>query len=619
MGRPVTSRLWLTAAVLLLAGLWLGARSFDVNLMLACQNSQWPGFEHCADQGALPPGSGASEGVVEVPPEQATQVWQQVRTDVQRLRERIARNPGDAWAVSELARYADLPAETLGVDSERLLAAATQVAPQHALVQEQLARRALERSDWAAAVPALVRLSRHHATRKPPAPWPACWRPPAGPHPDGRAAPGPATDPRWFEAALRTLPGLKLPVAPSLPLVADLALAGELKAPVGLLVIRQLKAEGLWLDAHAIWQRLWNRPVPLLFNGDFELAFVRDGFDWVLADDNPQRTGVKAERIGQGERGQVMRLQFNSRPLRTPLLRQDMFVPAGHYRLEGEHRSLDLRSSGGLAWVLSCANGGRELTRSEPLTQTGRDWRDDAPGRDSAGRLPGRVAVPLTPGRLRGTHRPAGRGLAGQPEAVAAPGGNGTGQPGGGPVIDLHSHILPGIDDGAPTLEVSLEMARIAVADGIHTMACTPHIYPGMYMNDGPGIERARAALQAELDRAGIALRLVTGADVHLVPGLLPQIRAGQVPTLNGSRYLLLEPSHTVAPPRFEDSVFNLVASGYTPVITHPERLTWVEDHYPVFRRLVQQGAWMQVTAGALTGVFGKRPGTGASVFWPKA
>ncbi|MEZ5645288.1 MAG: CpsB/CapC family capsule biosynthesis tyrosine phosphatase [Burkholderiaceae bacterium] len=174
-------------------------------------------------------------------------------------------------------------------------------------------------------------------------------------------------------------------------------------------------------------------------------------------------------------------------------------------------------------------------------------------------------------------------------------------------MIDLHSHILPGIDDGAPTLDVSLEMARIAVADGIHTMACTPHIYPGMYMNDGPGIELARQALQASLDQAGIGLRLVTGADVHLVPDLLPQIRSGQVPTINRSRYLLLEPSHTVAPPRFEDSVFNLVVSGYTPVITHPERLTWIDSHYPVFRRLVEQGAWMQLTAGALTGVFGKR------------
>jgi protein-tyrosine phosphatase len=174
-------------------------------------------------------------------------------------------------------------------------------------------------------------------------------------------------------------------------------------------------------------------------------------------------------------------------------------------------------------------------------------------------------------------------------------------------MIDLHSHILPGIDDGARTLNVSLEMATIAVDDGIHTMACTPHIYPGMYMNDGPGIEQKRAALQAELDQRGIALQLVTGADVHLVPGLLEHLRSGKVPTLNGSRYLLLEPSHTTPPPRFEDAVFTLVAAGYTPIITHPERLTWVEGHYPVFLRLIEQGAWMQITAGALTGTFGRR------------
>lgn len=174
-------------------------------------------------------------------------------------------------------------------------------------------------------------------------------------------------------------------------------------------------------------------------------------------------------------------------------------------------------------------------------------------------------------------------------------------------MIDLHSHILPGIDDGAPTLDVALEMAAIAVADGIHTMACTPHIYPGMYMNDGPGIERARQALQDTLDQRGLALRLVTGADVHLVPGLLADVRSGAVPTLHGSNYLLLEPSHTTPPPRFEESVFSFVAAGYTPVITHPERLTWVENHYPVFLRLIEQGAWMQVTAGALTGAFGKR------------
>jgi protein-tyrosine phosphatase len=174
-------------------------------------------------------------------------------------------------------------------------------------------------------------------------------------------------------------------------------------------------------------------------------------------------------------------------------------------------------------------------------------------------------------------------------------------------MIDLHCHILPGIDDGATDLAMSLEMARIAVDDGIRTMACTPHIYPGMYDNDAPGIRRAIASLQAELDAAGLPLKLVEGADVHLDPDLVVGIRADRIPTLAGSRYLLLEPPHHVAPPRFEASVFTLMAAGYVPVITHPERLKWIEHDFDVFVRLVERGVWMQVTAGALTGRFGKR------------
>lgn len=174
-------------------------------------------------------------------------------------------------------------------------------------------------------------------------------------------------------------------------------------------------------------------------------------------------------------------------------------------------------------------------------------------------------------------------------------------------MIDLHCHILPGIDDGSKSLEMSLAMARIAVDDGITLMACTPHIYPGLYLNNAVGIAAARDALQGSLDQHDIPLKLTTGADVHLVPGLLEGLRAGTVPCLHNTRYLLLEPSHHVAPPRFAESVFQLVAAGYVPVITHPERLTWVEDNFQVFVDLTRQGAWMQVTAGALTGLFGPR------------
>jgi protein-tyrosine phosphatase len=174
-------------------------------------------------------------------------------------------------------------------------------------------------------------------------------------------------------------------------------------------------------------------------------------------------------------------------------------------------------------------------------------------------------------------------------------------------MIDLHCHLLPGIDDGAKHIGITVEMAQIAVADGIHTMACTPHIYPGMYMNDTAGIRQMMIRVQAELDGRGIPLKLVIGADVHLVPRLVEGIRMDLVPTLNGTRYLLLEPSHTTPPPGFEEQIYNLIASGYVPVITHPERLLWVGEYYQAFMRLIRMGAWMQITAGSLTGLFGPK------------
>lgn len=176
-------------------------------------------------------------------------------------------------------------------------------------------------------------------------------------------------------------------------------------------------------------------------------------------------------------------------------------------------------------------------------------------------------------------------------------------------MIDLHCHILPGIDDGAPDLAVALAMARCAVADGITVTACTPHIYPGLYENTKDSIRAAMDSFQGVLADEGIPLRLVEGADTHLAPDLAGQIKAGKIPTLNGSRYFLFEPPHHVAPPRLQDTVFHLLAAGFIPIITHPERLTWLNDaQYSLFQAMAHSGAWMQITAGSLTGRFGKRP-----------
>lgn len=175
-------------------------------------------------------------------------------------------------------------------------------------------------------------------------------------------------------------------------------------------------------------------------------------------------------------------------------------------------------------------------------------------------------------------------------------------------MIDLHCHMLPGIDDGAADLATALSMARIAADDGIRTLACTPHIYPGLFENDQDGIAKAVSELQRALDAANIDLRLTMGADTHLVPEVLDGLRGGRIPTLAGTRYFLLEPAHHVAPPQFAESVFVLQAAGYMPVITHPERLSWIEGHYAVFQALAKQGVWMQITAGSLSGRFGKVP-----------
>jgi protein-tyrosine phosphatase len=175
-------------------------------------------------------------------------------------------------------------------------------------------------------------------------------------------------------------------------------------------------------------------------------------------------------------------------------------------------------------------------------------------------------------------------------------------------MIDLHSHILPGVDDGAATIETSLDMARMAVEDGIQVMACTPHFLPGVYDNEAGDIRYRIDHLARELRNAGINLQVVVGADAHIRPDFLECLRANRILTLNDSRYVLFEPPHDILPQRLDDLLHNIMMSGYVPILTHPERLRWIEKNYELVRGLAQSGVWMQITAGSLTGRFGKRP-----------
>lgn len=175
----------------------------------------------------------------------------------------------------------------------------------------------------------------------------------------------------------------------------------------------------------------------------------------------------------------------------------------------------------------------------------------------------------------------------------------------GNVMLDLHCHLLPGIDDGASSLEASLAMARALADDGATIVACTPHILPGVFHNTGPQIKAAVKSLQGSLSEAGITLYLVSGADNHMVPDFVSGLRSGHLLPLGDSRYVLVEPPHHVAPNHLEKFFFDLQLAGYVPILTHPERLAWIKSHYAAIERLARAGVWMQITSGSLSGRFG--------------
>jgi protein-tyrosine phosphatase len=180
-------------------------------------------------------------------------------------------------------------------------------------------------------------------------------------------------------------------------------------------------------------------------------------------------------------------------------------------------------------------------------------------------------------------------------------------------VIDLHAHILPGIDDGPRTLEESLEMARIAVAEGITTMVATPHLFRRRSMDlhdfiDPDDLRRAVRRFNENLGEAEIGLTVVPGCEIPLFPDIIKFIDDKRVVTINdGQRYICLEMPDSVIPPATDNIIFELSSRGITPIITHPERNLIFYQMPDKLRRFISLGCLAQITARSLTRGFGWR------------
>ena len=171
-------------------------------------------------------------------------------------------------------------------------------------------------------------------------------------------------------------------------------------------------------------------------------------------------------------------------------------------------------------------------------------------------------------------------------------------------MIDLHTHILPGLDHGPSSWDEALNMARIAVGDGIVALAATPHVN-FQFRSDGERIRSAAAEFRERLSGEGIELEILVGGDYHLTPELLDDMDGILTLGENG-RYFLLEFPEMVIPPHSLNILKVFLDRGLTTVITHPERNHHLIRQQKQPREMIEMGCVVQITAGSLTGLFGE-------------
>lgn len=171
-------------------------------------------------------------------------------------------------------------------------------------------------------------------------------------------------------------------------------------------------------------------------------------------------------------------------------------------------------------------------------------------------------------------------------------------------MIDLHSHILPELDDGSQSLEESLAMARLAVRSGVTVMVATPHCAD----DRAKEVAAAWRLLREALRDTGIPLKLCLGMEIFGTPDTVRLLRAKRLFPLNGSRYPLIEFSFRSTGEEETRILRQVIRSGYRPLVAHPERYPYVRENPELINLWVRMGCLLQVNRGSLMGRFGYGP-----------
>lgn len=175
-------------------------------------------------------------------------------------------------------------------------------------------------------------------------------------------------------------------------------------------------------------------------------------------------------------------------------------------------------------------------------------------------------------------------------------------------MIDLHCHLLPGVDDGSKSMDISLKLANDAVRDGIDYALLTPHHMNGVYLNHRKEVIQQTQEFQVELDRHKIPLKVFPGQEVRINGGLLTALDQDDILFADeGGQYLMLEFPDDDVPSYTSNMIYELMQRGIIPVIVHPERNTMIMKQPNILYDLLSRGCLSQITASSYVGIFGHK------------
>lgn len=173
-------------------------------------------------------------------------------------------------------------------------------------------------------------------------------------------------------------------------------------------------------------------------------------------------------------------------------------------------------------------------------------------------------------------------------------------------MIDLHTHILPGVDDGPADIEESIRIVRDGMEDGVNTFVLTPHIKNEVDWERLNLIRQAFISFKDECAARGIGAKLIIGAEFLLIPSLSERLKKNSTLTIDGAgRHVLIELPFHQFPIYAEDLIFQLLIDRFVPIISHPERYTYLNKKMDVIRRWAENGVKFQVNTGSLNGKYG--------------